>query len=413
MEAAPHPNPSGSSLADAVRAGSGELFTLEPMPLPGLSWPRALRWLPHVLLVVLAVLLSMTGADDTAMVLATAHAATIVVALRWPVPAWWISLGFVVVQAVAHPPSYDNQQWMWLVHAIVLALLAFRVRTATALVAAVVSVAVAVVLELLGMQIGSWLVVGAAAMEFACAVALGILAHGWRTDRANLAAQMELNARERAQRTVLEERSAIARELHDVIAHHMSVISIQAQAAPYRVENPPDELVNQFRQIRETALDGLAELRALLGVLRPTPDGAAPTTPQPSLDDIPALVDSMRAAGVTVTLDRRGPLDTLPDGVQLALYRILQESSSNVVRHASGAATRVELVHTGEAVTLCVSNDRPPQPTPTMDLSPTDGHGLIGMRERAVMLGGHLTAGPTQSGRFEVRAELPTRAATS
>ncbi|WP_157252061.1 sensor histidine kinase [Nonomuraea typhae] len=380
-----------------------DLLTLRAQPMPPMSWPRALRRLPHVLIVLGAIALSLTGADDVARLLATAHAATIVVALRWPVPAWWLSLGFVVTIAVAHPPTPDNELWAWFVHGAVLFLLSLRVRPAAAATAAALSAAVAVALKLAVLPFGPWLLVLVACAIFAAAFFLGAMGRARREDRARLNAQVAATAQERAQRTVLEERTRIARELHDVVAHHMSVISIKAEAAPYRVQDPPAELVTEFAAIRANALEGLAELRRLLDLLR-ADTAAEPTAPQPSLAQLDALIENVRAAGLRVTVHVEGPSRPLAPGLELSAYRIIQEALSNALRHAPGAAASVDLSYQVTALGVRIHTGALKHPAPP---TPGAGHGLTGMRERAAMLGGDLAAGPTSDGGYEVSAVLP------
>ena len=215
--------------------------------------------------------------------------------------------------------------------------------------------------------------------------------------------------RHEGERAILQERQRIARELHDVVAHHMSVIAIQAEAGPYKVQDPPKELVESFADIRASALSGLKELRRVLGVLRSdTPN----TAPQPGLDDLEELLESGRSAGLTVTAGVSGTARPLPAGVDLSAYRIIQEALSNAMRHAPGAAVQVKLYYGDAALVVEVRNDHCPPGTRVpgeQDGMPGGGggHGIIGMRERATMLGGHLQAGPTEKGEFLVTAALP------
>jgi signal transduction histidine kinase len=249
---------------------------------------------------------------------------------------------------------------------------------------------------------------------------LGGALRGRREARTQLVAQTSITAEERARRTVLEERSRIARELHDVVAHHMSVISIQAQVAPHLVENPSEELKENLHGIRQNALEALTELRRVLGVLRSEdpPDGGpddsraragvtegtAPHAPQPTLDRLDALVDNTRAAGLAVVTEIHGEVRPLPPGVELSAYRIVQEALSNALRHAPGSTVRVELTHFPRGLQVRVINSRPAREAPP---SPGAGHGLLGMRERAAMLGGTLMATETSHGGFAVVAFLP------
>lgn len=224
-----------------------------------------------------------------------------------------------------------------------------------------------------------------------------------RSSRVELAEQAKQHEGERA---LLEERQRIAREMHDIVAHHMSVIAIQAEAGPRKIASPPPELVESFRDIRASALDGLSELRRLLGVLRTgTPD----TTPQPGLGQLSGLLDSARNAGVPVNLSVSGAPRPLPQGMDLSAYRIMQEALSNAMRHAPGSTVRVEVAYFPSSVVIKVQNDvSPAAPASNGNGSvAAAGHGIIGMRERAAMLGGQLEAGPTDEGGFLVTAVLP------
>jgi signal transduction histidine kinase len=221
----------------------------------------------------------------------------------------------------------------------------------------------------------------------------------------------EQERRHSGERALLEERQRIARELHDVVAHHMSVIAIQAEAAPYKAADPPTELVESFGEIRASALAGLAELRRVLGVLRT--DGRD-TAPQPGLADLDALLDSARSGGVSVTVTRSGNPVGLPEGVDLSAYRIVQEALSNAMRHAPGSHVSLHLAYCPDRLVLEIRNDaRAPagSTAPVLVASGAravgGGHGLVGMRERATMLGGSLEAGPREDGGFQVIATLP------
>ena len=201
-----------------------------------------------------------------------------------------------------------------------------------------------------------------------------------------------------------------------MVAHHMSVIAIQAEAAPYKTADPPPELVESFGEIRASALAGLTELRRVLGVLRTS---GQDTTPQPGLADLDALLDSARSGGVSVTVTCSGNPVPLPDGVDLSAYRIMQEALSNAMRHAPGSHVQVHVAYRPDGLALEVRNDaqtrRPPRrAVPSRSWWPAaaagaagGGHGLVGMRERATMLGGSLETGPTADGGFRVTAVLP------
>ena len=220
----------------------------------------------------------------------------------------------------------------------------------------------------------------------------------------DLAAQAARTEVERARRAVLEERTRIARELHDVVAHHMSLIAVRAETAPYRLSDLPESARAEFGSLSEVAREALADMRRLLGVLRH--DQPAGLAPQPQMSDLPALVDAARRAGVPVELSVPSALDRVPPGVGVCAYRIVQESLSNASQHAHGAAVTVSVDHETNAVQLRVTNG-PGDPADPPGNERGPGHGLTGMRERVALLGGSLSAGPAPDGGFVVSAVLP------
>jgi signal transduction histidine kinase len=237
----------------------------------------------------------------------------------------------------------------------------------------------------------------------AAAIAVDSAGSRLRAQRA-LAAQTERAEAERARRAVLEERTRIARELHDVVAHHMSLIAVRAETAPYRLSALPEPARAEFGSLSEEARQALADMRRLLGVLRH--DQPAALAPQPQLADLPALVDAARQAGVPVELAISPALDQVPSGVGVCAYRIVQESLSNASQHAPGAPVTVSVDHSPGAVLLRVANG-PSGPTGPFQKQNGAGHGLTGMRERVALLGGSLDTGPAPDGGFVVSAVLP------
>jgi len=238
----------------------------------------------------------------------------------------------------------------------------------------------------------------------AAAIAVDSVGSRLRARRA-LATATERTEAAQAQQAVLEERSRIARELHDVVAHHLSLIAVQAETAPYRLSELPGPVQAEFGSLSAAAREALADMRRLLGVLRH--DEPAPRAPQPQLADLPALVDAARRAGVPVELAVAPALGPVPSGVAVCAYRIVQESLSNASQHAPGAAVTVSVDGDGHAVLLRVANGPagPGNGPPVTGLRP--GHGLTGMRERVALLGGSLSAGPAPGGGFVVAARLP------
>jgi signal transduction histidine kinase len=237
----------------------------------------------------------------------------------------------------------------------------------------------------------------------AVAIAVDSIGSRLRAQRA-LAAQAERAEKEQARRAVLEERTRIARELHDVVAHHMSLIAVRAETAPYRIAGLPEPARAEFSSLSEVAREALTEMRRLLGVLRH--DQPADLAPQPELADLPSLVDTARQAGLSVELSVPPALDHVPSGVGLCAYRIVQESLSNAGQHAPGAAVTVSVEHGSGAVLLRVANG-PGGPAGPSGNEHGPGHGLTGMRERVALLGGSLSAGPSPDGGFLVSAMLP------
>jgi len=243
--------------------------------------------------------------------------------------------------------------------------------------------------------------VSASLVFTAVAVAVDSLRSGLLA-RSELAAQTERAEAERAGRAVLEERSRIARELHDVVAHHLSLIAVQAETAPYRLPGLAEPAAGELASLSGLARGALADMRRLLGVLRA--DQPAALAPQPQLADLPELVAATRRAGVAVELSLPAELGQVPAGVGVCAYRIVQESLSNASQHAPGAAVTVSAGQHDGALRLRVANG--PGEAAGTPLKPA-GHGLTGMRERVALLGGSLAAGPAPGGGFVVSAVLP------
>ncbi|MBO0979201.1 sensor histidine kinase [Microbacterium sp. SD291] len=212
-------------------------------------------------------------------------------------------------------------------------------------------------------------------------------------------------AQEQARRELVEERTRIARELHDVVAHSMSLIQVQAATARYRVPDLQQDAATEFDDIAATARTALAEMRRILGVLR-TEDHTAELAPQRGVDDIPALVETSRRAGASIALAQAVDGDVSP-ATQIAAYRIVQEAISNAVRHAPGSEITVSVTAGDDAVAVTVRNGAAASPSPGAGAGQGHGgHGLRGMSERATLLGGTVQAGPDGDG-WTVSAVLP------
>ncbi len=220
--------------------------------------------------------------------------------------------------------------------------------------------------------------------------------------RAEQAAQREREQAANADRAVAEERTRIARELHDVVAHRVSLMTVQAGAAKTVAGDDPQAALAAMEAVEHAGREALEELRHLLGVLRPKADDGS-LGPQPGLADVARLVDQFREAGLDVSLTMSDVPTDLPARVDLSAYRIVQEALTNVLKHAGpGARSEVRISLDNEAIAIEVTDDGHAATS-----LPGSGHGIMGMRERAVLLDGRLTAGHLQDGGFRVVARLP------
>ncbi len=222
------------------------------------------------------------------------------------------------------------------------------------------------------------------------------------------AARAEAEREERARRAVLDERARIAREMHDVIAHSLAVIVSQAQGGQYAARSDPARAAKVLETIAQAGREALADTRGLLDVLRPdTPSPDSNTwNPQPTLQEMPEMLDRVRASGLSVEFAEHGSSFPLGPSAELVLYRLIQEALTNTLKHAGpDAEATVRFEWSEDGLTLTVSdNGRGPS------LSDGHGHGLIGMRERLAMIGGSIVTGPGLDGGFMVRAWMPHRA---
>jgi signal transduction histidine kinase len=222
-------------------------------------------------------------------------------------------------------------------------------------------------------------------------------------DRARRAADLEARA-ERIERAheaaVAGERATIARELHDVIAHSVSVMTVQAGAARLLLEEDPKSARESLLAVEETGRQALGEMRRMLGILRGD-EGEAQLAPQPGISDLDALVEQVRAAGLPVDVVVAGTPRPLPPGIDLAGYRVVQEALTNALRHAGAARAEVSIRYSETALEVAVTNDGKSARNGRV------GHGIIGMRERVTLYGGDFDAGPRNGGGYAVRATLP------
>ncbi|WP_235618765.1 sensor histidine kinase [Embleya scabrispora] len=418
----------GSALGTLTRTLRDDLWTARPDPLPR-SWRD---WQPVLLLLVAFVVfpIGIIGVNEAiwqyglgqglGVVLGAIPPLAVVCSVQRPVRAWWaVTVTMVLVAVLARPQGSQMYPWTGsgiALHAAVLFVLALRMRPRIAAEALGISVLAGAVCTLAASPVHNPDLYRAAVI-FCVTVLVGAALRGRREARTQLEAQTELTAEERARRTLLEERTRIARELHDVVAHHMSVISIQAQVAPHLVAEPSEALRENLIGIRANAVDALAELRRVLGVLRSEDDlsSAMRHVPQPTLDRLDELVDNVRGAGLDVETRITGERRALSPGVELSAFRIVQEALSNVLRHAPGATIRVEVGYQATGLALRVANTAPPAAGVVAGVgagAEGGGHGLLGMRERVAMLGGEFADGPIPGGGYEVVARLPLGSGT-
>ncbi|WP_084622363.1 sensor histidine kinase [Demequina oxidasica] len=250
------------------------------------------------------------------------------------------------------------------------------------------------------MELLAWVIAGAAAMT-AALLAWRLRTALWRVE--DLERQLDLDKAADRALAAAEERARIAREMHDVVAHTLSVVVAQADGGRFAGANSPTEATRALETIAEVSRSALAEMRSLLGVLRESNSDTA-MGPQPNLSDVPTLVAAMRGGGLAVSYITTGTPRTLPIGEGLAVYRIVQEALTNVLKHAGPAVTAfVQLQWEADSVTVTVSDDG----RGAAARSDGQGTGLEGMRERVTVFSGTLDAGPKAGGGYLVRARLP------
>jgi len=403
-----------------------DAFAIRPLPPLSSGHPlmrraperarRYVDWLPHAALSACAFYVMAQSIflvdNDMSLVLAMLSGVPLLLTLFRPVGAWWLSFGASATTGLGLLGLDQTVGWPWPIplaisHVLVMVVTAARTRPRVAAEIWLLTALLGAFAEYF--DDSSRYVSDTVSMLFVsglvlCAV---VTARTLRESKRRIAVQESVTVEERSRRTTLEERATIARELHDVVAHHMSVIAIQAEAAPYRVENPPEELTRSFATIRENAVIALTELRRVLGVVRADDidTDTDPEAPQPTLAALEGLFAGVRAAGLTVDHVMTGAVRPLPQGVELSAYRIVQEALSNALRHAPGSTARVEVSYVLGGLGLRIVNGPPTKAVPP---SPGMGHGLLGMRERVAMLDGEIRAGAREEdGGYEVTVFIP------
>jgi signal transduction histidine kinase len=406
-----------------------DLFSFEVQVLPPLArfGGGRFKWLPHLAIVLYALLLgglniaflavdrSVSG--EVAVGLALVQSTPLLLAMYRPMAAWWLSLAGTITVALLTLDfaASPGDVWPWTplglqTHLLVMILVALRVRVRAMAGMWLLTVVSGMALVGIGYEgtISASSNLPLVATLSGTALVVVAAVRGRSEAMELLAEQAHETSAERSRRTLLEERARIARELHDVVAHHMSVIAIQAEAAPYRVTNPPEELRASFATIRRNAVDALSELRRVLDLLR-AEEGDREVSdrdePQPTLGGLDDIVANVRDAGLSVETAVTGGARALPSGVELSAYRIVQEALSNALRHAPDSEVRVEISYVLGGVGLRITNGA--SSNSLVQAATGTGHGLLGMRERVAMLGGEFRAGPTDDGGYEVVAFLP------
>lgn len=384
------------------------------------KWPRG-RWAWMAALGV-AALLVLTVMDlgqhyevQLGAVLALALARALALGLAWlrPRAAMLVSLITTAVTAAVTTPVSSSEPWPWgttaaFGHSFVVAIAGARGLGRREQIAWwVATQAVGVVAVELAPDRGSWRGLITMAVLSAVAVVVGDLIHTRGQTNRRLAEQETITRAERAERERLQERARIARELHDVVAHHLSVVVVRADSAPHRLTDVPDDVREEFTEIANAARVSLTEMRRVLRLLR-EPVEQSPIGelgPQPGLEELADLVESTRRAGADVRLTGEVPTG-FDQMVELTAYRVVQEGLSNAVRHAPHAAVEVSVRQSGHELEVTVHNTPPPgSPTP----APGSGHGLTGMRERVALVEGTVSAAPTPEGGYLVQAIIPVR----
>jgi signal transduction histidine kinase len=432
MDSGPHPSQPTSArgwltaLREGLREVGQTLVVSSDPGRPPLAGARTwwVRVSPYVL--VLGFVASLLPVTVTVLVqdygvngavagsLATAQTAPLFLALTRPLPAWWVIftadvLGGLVLLAGS---AVDGRSWPWTPMIVVgqmplMVLLGLRESRRTLIAVWLATGAAGLFFEAVGESRAD----GIHLLLFVLGGVTLVLTYALRSRgeaRQRLAEQESISGAERARRTLLEERARIARELHDVVAHHMSVITVQADSAPYRLQGLPSEALEEFAGIASGAREALNEMRRLLVVLR-NEDARGELAPQPGLDRLQQLVEATLRAGVPAELSLAADPGEMDQAVNLSAYRIVQEALSNVVRHAPGAPTRVSVSTDGTDLTALVVNGPAPQPVAAPLEHDGTGHGLVGMRERVRLTGGTLDVGPLPDGGFRVAARLPLR----
>jgi signal transduction histidine kinase len=393
---------------------------------PGTAWIRRARtaaagWQEHnplladgllAALVVLAAVeptvatvgpeigdLPVRPADALALALVLLQAAPLLVRRRWPAACLAVAgAGFVARELLAYPTSFAGVALYVALYSVGAYRVGSRIPVALAAVAAYAALAVA--LHELGspQQLPDFV---AFALVLAAVWGVGSVVRRWR-------AQEVQRRQEAAERATAAERARIARELHDVVTHHVTAMVVQADAAQFVIDAAPDRAAQGLTAIAGTGRRALTELRALLDVLEATGEDPAPAA-APTLRTLPDLVEHARQSGQPVELVETGAARPLPVDAELAAYRVVQEALTNAMKYAAGSRTVVRVEHAPSGVRIDVASGAASTTATSAARSPgSGGRGLPALRDRVHRLGGELAAGPADDGGFRVRARIPS-----
>jgi signal transduction histidine kinase len=344
--------------------------------------------------------------DATGYALLTLGGLAIGLALKWPLPALLLALA---ATSIFYSSGYSHASPLFLSVLVILFIGATAHQIRRSLLIGLVAFATAVGQHVLTEGLAG---LNAALLANIGWIAAAVLAgHAFAAQRDYVLAMREraLHAEQtrelEAERRVTEERLRIARELHDVVSHTISVINVQAGVAAHVIEQHPDKAAAALETIRDASKEALRELRGILNVLRQV-DDRDDLRPAPGLADLDQLVRTTSEAGLRVTLTTSGQASHVSPTVELATYRIVQESLTNALRYAGGGCVAVKLAYDRDCLTVEVDDSGGSRREPAAG----GGHGIMGMRERASAVGGTLEAGPRADGGFLVRAILPVQA---
>jgi signal transduction histidine kinase len=351
--------------------------------------------------------------DPLSLVLLLLETLPLIVRRRWPIPVLVVTLAATALHAALVQGPVVNESLGALVALFTVAERYDR-RVAIGAGLAVGATFAAAIVAKAGSQVAV-----AGAIQTMLSVGIVVALGDWARTRRHYAAAIEENARlqesqreERSRRAVEDERERIARELHDIVTHHVSVIVIQAGAGLTALDRRPERARTALEAIDRTSREALTDMRRMLGILGEAP-GAAATgdevrAPMPRLERLGELVEEVRAAGLPVELSLDGVRRPLDAGVELSAYRIVQEALTNALKHARGARAKVRLAYEPRAIEIEVT-DQGGVGRRDLGEAGSGGRGLIGMRERVALYGGEFEAGPTPTG-FRVHARLPVDA---